>query len=286
MNKTPLYMLAGCAIVLLVYFLIGCISVEMPIPTGDEERIAMSTRIPIILGAHPGDFTWQQERRYLDLGVVLYGAGNDEPGLCPDWGQHRDVKVINYGNLPLIIPIKQGNEYKWDAIYEQYCELNNRAILFETGHLDEPRYKSWQGAQEFIDIAATDWPLLDPLVAGPWPVPPGELPIHGALIWCIDMHIIAMVEAVYPDWRGYMGIPEGTEVWGYLSRYDEGDDPFKPGWSGKIVVPTFYNHPENLGNFLRNHGLTGFLYYNAIDPFICQDGKPTEAMVMVWYGCG
>ena len=277
-------MLAGCIITLTAYLVLSCASPTQP----GIDRQAQVDRIPIILGAHPGDFSWTQERRYLDLSVVLYGAGNDEPGLNPKWRLCRDTKVYLYGQLPHIIPIKEGNEYKWDEVYEQYCELNNGAILFETGHLDEPRNKSWGAAQEFIDMATHDWWLLDPLVVGAWPVPVGEMSIRGAKIWCIDLHIIAMVEAAYPDWRGYMGVPEGVEMWGYLARYDEGADPFHPGWAGKVTVPTFYNQPENLGNFLRNHGLTGFLYYNSYDPFIfdAATGKPTEAMIKAWAGCG
>ena len=125
-------MLAGCIITLAAYLVLSCASPTQP----EIYRQAQVDRIPIILGAHPGDFSWTQERRYLDLRVVLYGAGNDEPGLNPKWRECRDTKVYLYGTLPHIIPIKAGNAYKWDEVYEQYCELNNDAILLGPQWID------------------------------------------------------------------------------------------------------------------------------------------------------
>jgi len=242
--------------------------------------------LPIIVSARkPHTVTWSSEFRLMGKGVTIMGNGWD----ClpnPGWMDRVTEKARRGGRH--IIPIQDYNKEWWKEIASQWQEaFGNRYTdfyIFRTDIQDEPRTISeFKRCQEWIDIISAINPYIIPIVSLPLfreteaLYPKGGVRMNGEFVYLLDLHVISLAELkasyVGSTWKHVLDIPSCAEVWGYLARYNENDDPYLPQWylnalkaknfSSASRPPTLATSDSAslIGKWCFDHGLEAFYYY-------------------------
>lgn len=255
------------------------------------------TRKPIILCcSRPGNFPLEQEIHLLNMGVVLAFNGYTEPGLNIFDRDLLKMKREKFPHLPHIMPLKgdtalsTGNSYKFPKIIEEWGAYGPAAPMVYA--CDEPfnrllwgcpydpytettNFLQWKRdqlvrCQKLVNAAVRRVPGCNPFITSYKPVPRGGTAVEGKnLVRAYDLRHIQIVYDIFgPEWRKQFGIQPDDPVGGYL---------IKPIWDQGF-------EPGDIGPFCFLHNLEFFLYYNAVDPDICDNGRPTSEMLELHRG--
>ena len=232
---------------------------------------------------------WATEKALMERGVTLPGNGDGTGSI--------EIKGFKFPHLKHIVDIQINKDGKldWEPEYFEWSENgapNYTPYLFIEDWMDEPKtIEQFTRCQKIIDAVDVLELNLKPVISLPLfreteqLYPPGGYMLTGEFVYMLDLHVIALAEAVAAKdglaswtWREELGIPPDAEVWGYLAKYDEfEDDPWSPEWFRvtlaqkgitpfeRLFPPTFERLEQAalIAPWCVAHGLSAFYYYAA-----------------------
>ena len=220
-------------------------------------------------------FHWSEELMLLDqYDVTLGNSGNKSGELMEAKQAKPDLLHI----CPIFGEESPTSATKWNNEFQRMKNWGfKHPIVYNTEYMDET--KDVPISQSFMDRHKAEWEGVHYMVTGG--LVNNDVALTGQHYQAYDLHLLLLYHLQAESYgfglRDFLSIPEDVELGGYLARYNELTDPWRPQWyynakrQYKIISldpPTFYDYPGEIGSFCSRLGLTHLSYYYGTDPYL------------------